>query len=91
MELASAIKKHLLPSKSADPYVRISVPCDLTSFNLLKNKAIRRDKTTKEIYTLSKYADLEGTLGEKWFMRVVNPIGDFSYVILDTISFSIGI
>ena len=37
--------------------------------------------------TRSRYSDLDKLLREKWRFRVTNPIGNFSYVILETVSF----
>ena len=39
-ELARAIKRKLLPSRSGDPEVRVQVPCDLASFQTLKELGI---------------------------------------------------
>ncbi len=96
-ELACSIKKSLKPSRSEEPEVRIQLPCDLATFTLLKEKGTlpgrRRgvsatdDGSSREQYTITHYSDLDELLGEKWHFRVVNPIGDFSYVILETISF----
>ena len=91
-ELACSIKRKLLPCRSGDPDVRIQVPCDITSFTTLQELGIPRSKSTgrdccKSEYTLRQYSDLDSVLGEKWHLRVVNEVGDFSYVMLETISF----
>ena len=93
-ELACMIKKRLLPRRSDDPEVRIQVPCDLPSFQELQclavpcsgaNHAVGDECKTQ--YTIEHYEDLDDVLGKKWHLRVVNEVGDFSYVILETISF----
>ena len=93
-ELACMIKKRLLPRRSDDVEVRIQVPCDLPSFQELQclakpcsgaNHAIAGECKTQ--YTIEHHEDLDDVLGKKWHLRVVNEAGDFSYVILETISF----
>ena len=91
-ELARCIKKRLLPTKSDDPEVRIQIPCDNGSFRELQQKAMLLGRCARggsDQYTITNYCDLNDILGERWHLRVVNLIGDFSYVILKTISFYI--
>jgi hypothetical protein len=50
----------------------------------------KRSKDTRggvPTYTVCHYNDLDELLGNQWHMRVLNINGDFSYAILDTISF----
>ena len=89
-ELACSIKKGLLPSRKEDPEVRIQVLFDLTSFKSLQERGIlrpQRGRSGTEMYTIQKYSDLDDVFGERWHIRIVNHIGDFSYVILETVSF----
>lgn len=88
-ELACCIKKRLLPSRSEDPDIRIQIPCDHASFRMLQRKAVPVGRCTRgrENYTINAYSDLDDLLGKNWHIRVVNPIGDFSYTILSTIRF----
>ena len=90
-ELACMIKKRLLPKRSDDPEVRIQVPCDLPTFQELQSLAIPSSKTNhaecKTQYTIEHYEDFDDVLGKMWHIRVVNETGDFSYVILETVSF----
>ena len=90
-ELACSIKKRLLPSRSEDPEIRIQVPCDHASFQLLQSKAvpIRGCTRGQGSYTINTHKDLNDLLGPRWYIRIVNPVGDFSYVILKTIRFSL--
>ena len=86
--LACCIKKGLLPSRSGDPEVRIQVPCDIPSFRVLQEVAKPlSERGTMERYKILQYSDLDNVLGQKWHFRVVNEAGDFSYVILETLSF----
>lgn len=88
-ELACSIKRRLLPSRSGDPEVRIQVPCDMPSFRVLRELGVPTcGGEYKGQYTIRQYGDLEGVLGARWYLRVVNEAGDFSYAILKTISFS---
>ena len=87
-DLACAIKKHLQPSRSEDPEVRIQVPCDDESFQALREVGvIRSEGRGAEKYGINDYHDLDEILGENWYLRIVNSAGDFSYAILATISF----
>lgn len=95
-ELACSIKKRLCPSRSEDPEVRIQLPIDLPTFELMRQKGTlaqhRRGGATdveawQERKTIIHYSDLDELLGERWYLRITNPMGDFSYVILKTISF----
>ena len=91
-ELACSIKKRLLPSRSEDPEVRIQIPCDGATFRLLQSKGVAvgaeaRVGSSQEKYTISSYSDYDELLGQRWHIRVVNPVGDFSYVILKTVCF----
>lgn len=83
-ELACQIKRKLHPSRHEDPDVRIQVPGTKESFSQLE--AIGKCKSNNKL-TVSSYNDLVPLLGEKWFIRVTNRIGDFSYVVLPTVEF----
>ena len=87
-DLACAIKKHLQPSRSEDPEVRIQVPCDGESFQELREAGVIRSECGgAEKYGVNDYHDLDEILGENWYLRIVNSAGDFSYAILATTSF----
>ena len=49
---------------------------------MLQRKGVSVGSSQK--YKITAYSEI---LGERWYFRVVNPIGDFSYAILDTIRF----
>ena len=72
-ELACQIKRKLYPSRHESPDVRIQIPTTNEAFDSLTSKATRKAKE----YTLQRYQDLEGELGPKWFLRVINRNGDF--------------
>ena len=86
-ELACTIKKKLLPSRSEDPEVRIQLPCDSSSFQLIRDRGILiSGPPDNGKYSIRSYRDLEDVLGDNWHYRISNPIGDFSYVILETLT-----
>ena len=58
-ELACAIKKKLLPSRSEDPDVRIQISCDVASFKLIHDRGIRNCRGR---YCIANYHD-DGTTG----------------------------
>lgn len=90
-ELACSIKKHLFPSRSEDPEVRIQILCDGATFQLLQSKGVHvvgaRAGSSQEKYTISSYSDFDELLGERRHIQVVNAVGDFSYIVLKTICF----
>ena len=89
-ELACSIKKRLLASIEDDPEVIIQVPLNFTSFRFLQERGIlrlQRGRSGTELYTIREFSDLNDLFGEKWHMRIENILGDFSYVILETVSF----
>lgn len=89
-EIVCCIKRRLLPSRSDDPDVRIQVPLDLATFKELQDKGIPQTKPGQAgtiVYSISQYSNLNDVFGEGWHFRVVNEVGDFSYVILKTFSF----
>ena len=90
-ELARAIKRKLLPSCSGDPDVRIQVSIDQSSFRALQELGtpqVQRGANSQQ-YTIGDYKSLDEVLGKNWHFRVVNKAGDFSYAILQTISFQL--
>ena len=89
LALACSIKQKLVPSrKLEDPAVRIQIPFDSATFQLLQQKGKNVGMWRgQHQYTISKYSDLDELLREHWYIRVVNINGDFSYAILATIRF----
>ena len=47
----------------------------------------QRGRSGTKVYTIKKYSDLNDVFGDKWHLRIENHLGDFSYAILETISF----
>ena len=92
-ELARAIKRKLLPSRSGDPEVRVQVPCDTASFRALKElgipqaRAHARGGADSQQFTITDYKSLDEVFGKNWHFRVTNKAGDFSYAMLQTICF----
>ena len=91
--LACCILKRLMPSRSESPDVRIQVPCDATTFKDLEEKGTLIGNRSAQgaglarRYTIVSYAHLDDLFGQQWHFRVVNTVGDFSYVILKTVVF----
>ena len=80
------IKRKLLPSRHVDPDVKIQVPGTEESISTLICRGKPSCKS-KNRFGISSYADLDDLLGEKWHIRITNRNGDFSYVVLSTVSF----
>ena len=88
--LACGIKQKLVPiRKLEDPKVRIQVPFDNTSFNLLKRNGVLLDIQFNghQVHGIKDYEDLDELFGEQWHLRIVNRNGDFSCALLKTIQF----
>ena len=83
-ELACAIKKKLVTSRSEDPDVRIQISCDPASFKSIQDRSVTKCHGR---YGIANYHDLDDLLGERWYYRIANPIGDFSYIIIETLNF----
>ena len=88
-ELVLKIKRSLQNVKKSSPEVRIEMEFDKVLYDggLKTCGQIKKVQRGLEIYTITKYADLDDLLGQKWFVRGFNKNGDFCYAILDTIHF----
>ena len=84
-ELSCSIKRKLLPSRPEDPQVKIKLPTTQEAFNSLCSFG-HPDKHAKT-YGIPSYECLEHLLGRKWYMRIANRNGDFSYAVLPTVKF----
>ena len=88
--LACCILKWLMPSRSESPEVRIQVSCDERDLadkgTLIGNRSAQGAGLARR-YTIVSYADLDDLFGQQWHLRVVNTIGDFSYIVLKTVVF----
>jgi hypothetical protein len=80
--LACMIKKQLVPSKT-DPAVRLQLPFNLDSWQLLQQASIYDHGG----YKIEQYSELDQFLGSGWHYRVCNTRGDFSYAMVRTIRF----
>ena len=88
--LACCIKQNYSSeSKQEDPKVRIQIPFDNISFNLLKRNGVLLDMQVNghQVYGIKEYEDLDELFGEQWHLRIVNINGDFSCALLKTIQF----
>ena len=63
--------------------MRIQIPTTQEAFDRLVSKTSKRLGS----YTITRYQDLEEELGPKWYMRVINRNGDFSFAKLETVNF----
>ena len=84
-ELACLIKKRLLPSRHQDSAVSVLVPSTKDGFADLQARG--KPGRLKGQFGISGYSDLNDLFGEGWHYRITNRIGDFSYVIPDTVAF----
>ena len=74
--LACSIKQKLVPSrKIEDPAVRIQLPFDSSTFQLMQQKGKPLGKSRG--HTVVNYSDLNELLGERWHIRITNINGDF--------------
>ena len=88
--LACSIKQKLVPGKTEDPKVRIQLPFDRSSMELLKQQAVPlTSHRGHQGYGIKAYKDLNELLGEQWHLGVANINGDFSYAMLQTIQFHV--
>ena len=87
--LACSIKQKLVPSrKHQDPAVRLQLPFDSDTFQLLQQQGISLGRRRgHQTYAVERYSDLDDLLGERWHIRVTNVNGDFTFAILKTIRF----
>ena len=82
------IKRSLTCARSS-PDVKIVMPFDALTFNGgLKSVGVPCKKVGGiQYYTIKAYEDLNALLGFNWHVRGINIIGDYGYVIKDTVEF----
>lgn len=88
-ELKARIKASLKSSRKDSPVVTIDIPFDPLAFNgsiRLCGTFVWTFRGTDR-YTIKTYRDLDGYLGSSWYIRVLNPNGDFSYIVRETVEF----
>ena len=87
-ELACRIKSLLFSSRKASPICSIVLSFDPLHFDSLVIRGTKKEtKGTKEIYSLSCLTKLDDLLGDRWYIRGINSVGDFCYVEPDSVRF----
>ena len=88
-ELALKIKRNLQGSRKASPEVRIEMDFDNITFGggLKRVGRLIKVQWGVDVYGITAYTDLDGLLGNKWFIRCFNSNGDIGYVIMKTVTF----
>ena len=86
-ELACRIKSLLSSSRKASPICSIILSFDPLQFDSLILRATKKEKRTKEVYSLSCLTKLDDLLGDGWHIRGINSAGDFCHVEPDSVRF----
>ena len=91
LALGAQIKQKLVPNrKTEDPAVRIQLAFSTSTFELLRRQGESWGNSRgNHLYTIKEYSDFDELLGERWFLRISNINGDFSYALKETIRFYI--
>ena len=81
-EIAFRIKSMLYSNRKADPLCSILMSFDTVHFEGLIRRGIRRNEVggKKEMYGLALLTKLDDLLGEMWYIRGLNDVGDFCYI-----------
>lgn len=88
--LADRIKLSLTSNRRVTPAIRIEVPFDRVMFEggLATCGTMKQGSGKRVRYTIKDYSDLNRFLGKGWWhWSGLNPVGDFCYVLLDSIEF----
>ena len=90
-ELGTKIKVSLLSKRKESPNIRLEVPFDklLYEGGLKSCGRFRRTYRGIQRYGIAKYSDLNPLLGVNWHYRGLNDVGDFCFVILETVEYYI--
>ena len=89
-QLATNIKAQLVSYRKRNPYSRISMNFDSIYFEGLiqRGSVIPRTKHLKQqVYTVTRLSKFNDILGNRWYIRGLNPSGDFCYVKPNTVEF----
>ena len=90
-DLALKIKSLLVGHRKSNPVSRIEMTFDKVTFDeglRTKGHASKSVRGTQH-YKISSYNDLDGLLGHNWHYRGLNDVGDFCYVVLETVEYCI--
>ena len=85
------VKLALNCGRKVSPVVKISMPFDMIQFNGgLKTVGVpSKNIHGVQHYKINHYKDLNPFLGSYWHFRGLNVNGDYGYVLLDTVDFSL--
>lgn len=88
-ELALRIKSALIASRKSNPSVKIIMPFDKHVFCEGLGSLGYVHKSTKHLtrYRITQYSDLDDILGKGWHFRGLNSVGDFCFVVPETIEY----
>ena len=88
-ELVFKIKSSLLGNRKSNPVIRLTMPFDLITFNEGLGVSGHIVRTVRKIdyIKIRRYEELNPVLGPNWHFRGVNAVGDYSYVILDSVEY----
>ena len=88
-EMAFRIKSMLYSNRKADPLCSIVMSFDTVHFEGLIRRGIRRNEVggKKEMYGLASLTKLDDLLGEMWYIRGLNDVGDFCYIEPSTVKY----
>ena len=89
-ELGSRIKSLLLSTRKGDPICRINMTFDTIYFDGLvrRSKALpKTGRATSQVYMVPTLSTLDDILGHRWYIRGINPAGDFCFVTPGTVRF----
>lgn len=88
-DLALRLKSSLVSQRRSNPSVRIEMAFDKRTFDE-GLKAIGHFKNRKrgiDHYAIRNYSDLDSLFGRNWHYRGLNQLGDFCYVICETVDY----
>ena len=79
----------LYSNRKADPLCSIVMSFDTVHFEGLIRRSIRRNEVggEKEMYGLASLTKLDNLLGEMWYIRGLNDVGDFCYIEPSTVKY----
>ena len=88
-DLALKLKSSLVSQRRSNPAVKIEMIFDKIVFDEgLKSMGYHKcRKRGIDHYTIQNYSDLDDIFGKNWHYRGLNELGDFCYIICETIEF----
>ena len=88
-ELVFKIKSSPLGNRKSNPVIRLTMPFDLITFNEGLGVSEHIVKTVSKIkyIKIRRYEELNPVLGPNWHFRGINTVGDYSYIILDSVEY----